>query len=412
MNDGEVEEVAEPTVPSRQELDAESESLLDGIFSRAEQRKAGAEPKADAEPVGGEPAKSSDIFDAAIPDDVVAPPAKAAQQAEPAVVAAPIEKKAEEPVPTFKEPKANHAFAQLRHEKAELEKKLADHMREMETLKSTQVQSQEMTAKIAELEERHKKELEQMEQRLGQYDLASTKAFKMKYDVPLNSILGRAANMLQKAGVSKEDADQLARELMQKPTLERAQQLSELVPALSGSLVNLYEDFDEIRANRDSAIRDWRNTKAALGVDEQHVQQAKALELAEGLTSQVIEQQAESGNPFFRRSASNEEWNKKVDERTAQFKGLIKTGDQLTLASLVAEGLTAREYRQMWEAERAKLAKLQADVNARFGVTVAPSGRAESAPARTKVVNQDDDSLIDNIMGRHLAGKVRDYPVA
>lgn len=402
--------------------DAADEQLLSNIFrSPAAGDQPGNPDGGDqlGNPDGGDPAPLEEQpgeaaaagnpeGDDGIPDDLVTPAKPEIKpDAPPADQAPKPEEKPAERIPESiqtKDPKANHAFAQLRHEVSELNRKLSEQTAELERYRSGQAKAPEIEAKLAEIQTQHQKEKEELEARLGQYDLAATKAFQMKYDVPLRAMLGRASTMLQRAGVSKEDADQLASELVQKPTLDRANQLTEVVPALAGALVNLYEDFDEVRGNRDAALRDWKSSKAALGVDERQMQQAKALELAEGLVSQVLKQQEETGNPFFRRSAAKPDWNKKVDALSEQFKGILKTGDQVTLANLVAEGLTAREYRKMWESTRQRLAALEAEVKEKFGMQPAPRGRpAVEEPAARPARPLTDEELIDRSM-RHLDG--------
>lgn len=404
-----IDEPAETQELTHAQLDAQSESLLDQIMGGVKP-DAGetAIPKPGETPAGEGGPSAMDLGSEDFPEDVAPVPKKKEEPPKPDAGAEPVKPKVDEP--QFKDPKQAHAFAQLRHENAELARKMAAVTAELEKFKTGAAASPQAEQQLAALQEQHAREKEELEARIGQYDLASTKSFKLKYDAPLNGMIARASALLQKAGVSQEDADQAARDFINQDTMSRATKLQEMVPALAAPLVNLFEDFDELRGQRDSALRDWKASRAALGEDQRVHDQSKAIELAETLAAQVLEQQAEQGNPFFKRSAVKPEWNAQVDEQATKFRGVLKTGDQVTLANLVAEGLTAQRWQAMYQQLRQQHAALREEVNAKFGMIPTPRGRpAGDEPPPNRQPVGDDNSIIDGILDKHLP-TLRRYP--
>ena len=296
---------------------------------------------------------------------------------------------------SLRDPKERHAFARLRHQNSELERQKAELEKQLAERQKAELPAEEVA--------KYETTIRELEEKVGVLDLASSRAFKTKYDSPLNAMLGRAASLLVKSGLPAEDASTVVKELVSESTVERAQRLHQVAPVLASSVVNLLEDFDQLRADREAALRNWKDTRESTGLEARRLEKARAIELAEGLAGSVLDELASSGNPFFIRSGQDEEWNRGVEQREREFRGLLKAGDQATLARLVAEGLAGAELKRLYLRESEAREKLEAEVeewrrlNPRIrgapgasGVRPAP---ASSAPA-------SDDQILDGIFDR------------
>lgn len=384
------------------ELDARDESILDRVMRRQVERATPGSQSTSTAQGGREAQPDGVVAEDAIPADVLpsdTPPANPNEPPKPAEQTKPIDE------PKFKDPKQAHAFATLRHENTELRKEL-DALKAKPAVAPEEVE-QRVSAKVAEIESAYKEQIEELEDRIGKVDLAESPAFKAKHDSVIAGTANRIVGMLMKGGVSKEDAEGLFKDLLKKGTVERSAQLQELVPALAGPVVNLMDDLDTMRQKRTAELQNWRESRAASKEEESRIGKTKAFEVAETLVAQTVKQLEAEGNPFFRKSQSNQAWNAGVDERVSAFRGLLRSGDQSVLSTMIAEGMVAKEFRKLYEAEKAKHAALRKEVGDRFGMIPALRGAGESAPVRPerKSAGQSDEDILAGIERRHLTGK-------
>jgi len=329
-----------------------------------------AEPAAPATVTPAEPAAPApDAPSAApaysIPDDIL----KGAQPAAPEPVDPP------DPPEVTANPKAAHAWQELKSER----KQLRDRIKELEAKTAAPVVAPEevvaLNNKIAEYEER-----------IGKFDLTSTSEFRNKYDAPINQNLKRGETILTKAGKSAEEA----RALMQKVSDPRLSldQLQDLVAdepiAVQGALINIATDNSEIMTQREAALQDWKSTRAALQVQEQRnaqIQLAQDIELG---TRTALDQVIKEGN-FMMAPSSDPAWNAQVAQRLDAVKGIVKSAKPDELIKWVMEGITAQPLRQMLMAahQTAEQRKAELDRLVTKGPRLNSSDGAPRPPAKT-----------------------------
>jgi len=370
--------------------DPNDEALLDQLGFGNEP----AQPRAAAEE---SPAPKTAGEDDGLPPDLAGDPATLAPKPpeDAGAAAKEVPKTGEEPPKPevkFTDPKANHAFAELRHQNGELTRKLAALEQELQKAKQAGPQ-------VDELKGQYETRIQELEEQIGQYDLASTTGFKQKYDSVLGSLLGKAAGLLKKAGASEEEAQRIVSELRSKKTLERAQELNDFAPALSGPVVNIFEDFDELLLKRETELRNWKESRESIQEEERRLGKSKALQIADTLASSTLTELESERNPFFTKSQTDSAWNEKVDQRSLTYKGLLKTGDPAVLSKLVAEGLAAKEFQKLYLAERQKRLEYQKAIEDSRSLSGAPGSRPTGDPvARPRIQEQlSDDELLTKL---------------
>lgn len=291
----------------------------------------------------------------------------------------------------FSDPKANHAFAALRKQNADLTRKL----KELEASSSRDVAS---LPEVEELKSQYESQIQELQEKLGQYDLSTTPAFRQKYDSQLTGLLNKAGNLLKKAGASEEDAEAMLSVLRSKSTVERAEQLNEFLPALSGPVVNILEDFDDLLLRRETELRNWKESRKSIEEEERRLKKSKSLEIADSMANSVLQELESEKNPFFTRSESDSSWNRKVEERAKVYRGLLKNGDSSVLAKLIAEGIAAREFQKLFLSERKKRREVEQASSLSRQLKASPgnySSSTQRAPASKAPM--DDEELLTNL---------------
>lgn len=243
-----------------------------------------------------------------------------------------------EPPEIRDDPKANHAWQTLKAEK----KQLGARVKELEAqVAATSAADPEEVKALRE-------QVASLEGKVGQYDLAETAEFKQRYEVPFKQSLRKGASLLQRAGKSEEEAEALMARLADPRTsLEQIQEMVIDEPvAIQGALINLATDMSDISSQRAQALEDWKETKAALQIQEQRDNEVRLAEDIEAASTKALEQVLSEGN-FMYSQSSNEDWNAQVAERVNAAKGIIKSATPEELVKWVMEGVTAKPLRDM-----------------------------------------------------------------
>lgn len=314
------------------------------------------------------------------------------------------------------DPKARHAFAQLRHKNSELVKKVeslqqeaAGLRQELEKYKAVSPeQNPDSLRRILEEKQQLEQRVKELEDQLGRYDLSASREFKLKYEVPLQNLTAKAKSLLVKFGVPEDQAAEQIDEVISLSMLERAEALQSLPVAVQGALLNILEDIDSLRLERDTALQNWRETKLAAEKEQEALQQAKFLEVADSLADVVIRLQEEAGNPFFMRSETDSNWNRAVEEREKTLRGLLRSGDQQALAMLIADGLTAKEFKALYEQERRARQMLEEEIQRRFSIDPRvfrrPAAAADESGQRAvqKPEVKSDEEILAELERKHF----------
>jgi hypothetical protein len=292
------------------------------------------------------------------PSDVMPSSAPIEEPAAPAEPAAAVEED-DEPTPEeiASNPKQNNAWTKIRSEKKELKLKVLSLEQQLAAKKSTEQAGAE-ASRIAELEQ----QLGQYEERLGQYDVTQTQTFNERYTNPLVSRYNKLVTILSK-GSDQATADKIARQLLD-PSVNRDELIAGYPITSQAALGATLVEMDDLQAQRDEAIKNWRETKAVLSEQETRQGLSQLNKSIVEDTNKAVEALRMEGNYMYMLSQSDDKWNKGVQERIASLQGLLKSGSKEDMVKLVADGLTARLYREHYEKEHARAEKLASQINA------------------------------------------------
>ncbi len=240
--------------------------------------------------------------------------------------------------------KAAHAWKSVKQER----KQLRDKVKELEAALEAKPKPEEQRS--PEEAETLRKQVETLEQKLGEYDLASTSSFKQQYEQPLTQVVKRGANILVRSGKSAEEASSVMAKITDPTlTLDQIQDIIADEPiAVQGALMTAVSEFGELAERRAEALQHWNETKAALKDQETRETEVKLAQDVDQATQTALQKVLEEGNWMYA-EMDNPEWNVQVQERVAAAKGILRTGSREELVKYVLEGIAARPLRQMFE---------------------------------------------------------------
>jgi hypothetical protein len=287
-----------------------------------------------------------------------------------------------------------NAWTKIRAEKKELKLENARLKQELDAAKQL-AQSGAEAGRIAELE----KQLGQYEERIGQYDVTQTQAFAEKFTNPLIQRYKRLVALLSK-GSDEATADKKARELLV-PASDRDALLADHPITVQAAAGALLAEMDGLQESRDEAIKNWRETKAVLSEQETRQGLTNLHKTVVEDTNKAVEALRMEGNYLYQLSQSDDGWNKQVQARIAALQGVLKTGEREDMVKLVADGLTARIYREWYEREHKRAEKLASQINSRIRSAPELGGSARAAevvsskPGKPRPMG----SVLDSIWG-------------
>lgn len=291
------------------------------------------------------------------------------------------------------DPKKANAWTKIRAEKKELKQENQDLKRQLEEARSS-VEKGEVAQRIEQLEQ----EVAQYEERLGQYDITQTASFNEKYTAPLVARYNRIVSLLSKSSDS-ETASELARQLVD-PNVDRDELISSYPITTQAALGAILVEMDDLQGQRDSALKNWRETKAVLSEQEARQGISTLNKSIVEDTNKAIEALRLEGNYLYMLSESDDNWNKSVKDRIAALQGTLKDGGREDMVKLVADGLTARIYREWYEKEHKRAEALAGQINSR--IKAAPDLGASSGPVQDKpkpVKARPLNSVLDQVWG-------------
>jgi hypothetical protein len=293
------------------------------------------------------------------------------------------------------DPKARHAFAKVKAERKQMREENKRLREELDRLSKSQTPDLQEVLDL-------RKQIDSYETKLGQFDIASTRSFKERFDAPLNHAYKRCVSLLTMSGRDPETANSIVSKLtdagMEPSAISDA--LADEPYALQGALLTLVNDYRDLQSTRQEAIEHWKETKAALGEQAVRDSEIKLMENIESDTGLAVAQALKEGNWMFGTSVSNEEWNKQVGTRVEAVKGIMRNAKRAELVKWVVEGITARPLRQMFLAAQKQNTALKAELDKM--VTLSPKlGGASSPRAAATMVDtntpRNTETIIDSI---------------
>lgn len=335
-------------------------------------------------PVGAAPAAAAEQGEdtgskapaSAIPAGLI-PGAKAP---EPVVVAEPAEE-ADPPEITNGSPKGKHAWTTIKAEKKELAAKLKlaeQKLKDAEARMSTADQTKPPEAQVLiDLQ----KQVQEYEDKVGKMDITQSRAFRTRFDLPIERTFKRGEAILQRAGLQQAEASSLMKKLVEADAHQASELIADQPLPVQGALFTLTTEFSEMVTEREDAIKNWRQTNPALKETEARNQEITLAQNIEQDTSEAIQQALKEGNFMYTQNTTMPaEWNAGVDQRVNLVKGILRTAKPAELVKWVAEGVTAKDLRDMLAKEHDRANQLSAELNARANLRPRINGRGDGPP--------------------------------
>ena len=368
-------------------IDPEDRTLIDSIWSDDDPP---ADPPADPPvdpPEGDPPVDPTPPVDGDppidIPEDLLEPP----------VDDPPADPPADDPPDAFpgsdNENQQKEAWNRLAFEKRDLKRRVAEQEKAIADLKEA--------AEAGDPDEifRLKETVEQLETKIGQFSLAETSSFKREFDRPIQERLATATRLLTRSGMEPAEAAEALRKVMGMADLNaRVQLLDQEVPAVSGALVAIFEDVDSLRVRRSQALTDWKSQAAALEENRKRDELMAKNKVLTTVVSEALTSSRDEGNFFLKAVDGRDTWNQKVAERTEAIKGVIARQDPAEIARFVADGISGRELRELYQGERTRRREAEAKLSAIEGAAPDLGGRSTGVPPQSNEPDSRTDAQI------------------
>jgi hypothetical protein len=232
--------------------------------------------------------------------------------------------------------------------------------------------------KLKEMEDK----LKEQEDYIGQMDITRSKVFQETYDKPFRDLFGKVVRQFMRSGKNQEQAVELARTVF-RPGMNDPARLEEVLPEETavtiGAVATLLEDREDLARRRDDAIKNWRETRAAIEVEETRRVSTSMAEQLTRVSEQAFEAVSKDGSWLYQRG-QDPKWNEGVEARRNAAIGYIRAGKPEDLARLVFEGIAAPTYRKGYEQLKTKYEDLKSKYDAIANRTRPSLGGSSNQP--------------------------------
>jgi len=324
-----------------------------------------------------------------IPDGLIpgTTPQKPAETSEIPAVAPEAPDKDEFPEEVEKQgPKARSAWSGIKKENKELSQKVKDYEQKVKDLEARVSQADGTKPPEAQVLVELQKKVAEYEDKLGKLDITQSRDFKTRFDLPIETSLKRGAAVLQRSGMAPEDAKNLMQQLIKADAHQAQELIADQPLPVQGALFNLTTEVGQMIADREDAIANWQQTRAAMtetAVREQEITLAQNIEQD---TSEAIQQALKEGNFMYAQGPNMpEDWNKGVEQRVNAVKGILRMAKPAELVKWVAEGVVAKDLRAMLAQEHARANQLSQELSTR--VNMRPRIGGQTPPAQQRQVD-------------------------
>lgn len=294
---------------------------------------------------------------------------------EPVVAPAPVA----EPTPppeVAKDAKAAYTWAQLRKEKHDAEVRAVAAVADAEAKAAEAMRQTELAVAM-------KKERDEIDGQLQKTNLLESPAFKARYDGRIAEQRALLANTFAQV-MEAPQVEAIVNQVLHAPVKEFSELLGK-VPAWAQQLVlTTRATVQQVSADREKAVSDWRTTRVALAEQESKDQRIKLVTELESETAKAVENAAKLGN-YMLAKTGDAAWDAKVAERVTKMKAtLAQPRSRQDIVDLVAEGITAAETRtelaKVYQ-ENAALKSQLTKLGMRPASAVSPAGAPPPPPA-------------------------------
>lgn len=268
--------------------------------------------------------------------------------------------------------KQAHAFAKLRYEAKQFERQAADSKRLADEAAAERTRLATENSAIVEAKASAERERDELRERLGKISLSESPQFQEKYGGREATLEARLAKGLTKYAGVTDPAQALAKARdMLRASPERLQGLvDDMHPSVQGMALLAASEFAALDEERQQELANWRQTSAALGVQEARAGAVRSIEERRRMADAALTAAATVGNPVF--AASDPEAKAVGDQVAEAFRGFAQTATEEQLMHAAAEGFAAPVLYQTIEDQATQIAELS--------VRIAAFDRARSVP--------------------------------
>ncbi len=345
------------------------------------------------------------------PQSAVAPPTPAAT-----TVPEPAPDPAQFVTADGKPDKQAHAFAKLRYENKQFEQQVVENRRKAEEAHAEKARLAAENATIVEAKTTIERERDELRERIGKISLAESPQFQEKYGLKAAELETKLAKALVKfAGITDiTQATEKARDML-RANPDRLQGLVDnMHPSVQGMAMLAASEFAALDEERQQELSNWRQTSAALGVQEARAGVVRSIEDRRRMADAALAAAVTVGNPVF--TAPDPEAKAVGDKVAEAFRGFAQTATEEQLMHAAAEGFAAPVLYQTIEDQAAKIAELTSRIAAfdrarsvpLYPFQAPPAPPPAAAPAPSNVVPADQSDPLQ--FARRAAGSaLRDY---
>jgi len=316
---------------------------------------------------------------------VEAPEVKAEEPVVPDVVPDAQEDPVAPPPEVVDDPQALYTWEKLRRERREAVQKASE--LESRLAAAGDAETEALRGRVASLEEE-----------LAKADITRAPSFKVKFDEPMSARLGVAANALVQAGLPKGDALKLVSALV-RATDESAREemLLDYSPAVQGKVLLSLNEHDALRKDRDTALADWKATGAELA--ERQRREAASM-FAQTLNKDIVAavESARTEGNFFLSKSGDADWDARVDAIPDTLRGIVKNAAPAEILKYVAEGITARDTRELLSRINTMNKKLRDEVVSLRRATPQPAADRHGPVAPRAMGDMRKGANIDQVL--------------
>jgi hypothetical protein len=312
--------------------------------------------------------------------------------------------------------KQAHAFAKLRYENKQFEQQVIENKRKVEEAIAEKTRLAAENATIVEARTTIERERDELRERIGKISLAESPQFQEKYGLKAAELETKLAKALVKfAGVTDlTQATEKARDML-RANPDRLQGLVDnMHPSVQGMAMLAASEFAALDEERQQELSNWRQTSAALGVQEARAGVVRSIEDRRRMADAALAAAVTVGNPVF--TAPDPEAKAVGDKVAEAFRGFAQTATEEQLMHAAAEGFAAPVLYQTIEDQAAKIAELTSRIAAfdrarsvpLYPFQAPPAPPPAAAPPPSNVVPADQSDPMQ--FARHAAGSaLRDY---
>lgn len=274
-------------------------------------------------------------------------------------------------------PKAKSAWSGIKKENKELSQKVKDYEQKVKDLEARAAQADGAKPPDAQALVDLQKKVTEYEDKIGKMDITQSRDFQTRFDLPIERSLKRGEAMLARSGMSPEDAKALMQQLI-KADANHAQDLIADQPLpVQGALFNLTTEVGQMFNDRDEAIANWKQTRAAMTETSSREKEITLAQNIETDTAEAIQQALKEGNFMYAQGPNMpKEWNDGVANRINVVKGVLRMAKPAELVKWVAEGIVSKDLRAMLEQEHNRANQLAKELATRVNMRPRLSAQA------------------------------------